>query len=135
MEENLGKELAAAPKFSSIGRVQLGANKELVVNSLGQPAETHNSLTEAERLDYPNRGLVVWLENNKVKMVESTRDNPKGLALKLGDDEKSLRSVLGSPLKKSPADQDGEFWSYPKRGLSVVMKKGIVAGFMVGESR
>lgn len=133
--QGLGQNVAQVTKDESLGNVTLGVSRTTLVKALGEPTKTYNSFTELERLDYPQQGLVVWLNQDQVKIIESTRHNPEKTPLKLGDKAEQVRTALGNPATTGRSDQGRESWSYPARGLSVLLKSGEVVGFVVGSSR
>lgn len=132
--ESSGQAVASvtpAQRPEKLGPVTLGDSKENVVKALGEPTQSSKTATQMEKLEYPDHGLVVWLDGNQVKMVSSQKQSPEVGGLQIGDPESKVETSLGKPLKVQPAD-NGSVWSYPGRGLSVVMTDNKVSEFVLG---
>lgn len=132
--KNSGQAVAAATpvqRTDKLGPVSLGDSKENVIKALGQPSQASTSATQLERLEFPDQGMVVWLDSDLVKMVSSNRQAPGQSGLKIGDSSSLVEAGLGRPVRVQPSD-NGAVWSYPGRGLSVVVLDDKVSEFILG---
>lgn len=130
----VGQALAKAEpevKVKSLGPIKLGDSKERVVQALGQPSSSSLSATQMEKLEYADRGLTVWLDENAVKMVSSRMLSPESARVKIGDTQATVVASLGKPLQVQESNNDQRVWSYPGRGMSVVMVHNKVAEIVI----
>lgn len=119
-----------AKRADKLGPVTLGDSRESVVKALGEPSSSSKSATQMEKLEFSQHGLVVWIDDNQVKMVSSQKQSPEEGDLRIGDPESKVETAFGKPLKVQSVDK-GTVWSYPGRGLSVVLVDSKVSEFIL----